>query len=186
MAAPSWKAHNPSMTKAPQFFVLTPADCAGVLERNHIGRLAFMNSDIVDIEPIGYVAQGGWIFLRSAYGTKLEALAHNPYVAFEVDEVRGPLDWRSVVAHGTIYMLPSDGAPLEQHEYHRAVDALRGVMPETLTERDPVPQRQIVYGLHVDRVDGRMAQSKASGKPPRRKEAKVKPAPKRGRLPDGF
>ena len=174
------------MTKAPQFYVLTPADCAEVLQRNHIGRLAFMNREIVDIEPIGYVAQGGWIFLRSAYGTKLEALVHNPYVAFEVDEVRSPLDWRSVVAHGTIYMLPSDGAPLEQHEYNRAVDALRGAMPEALTERDPVPERQIVYGLHVDRVDGRMAQSITSGKPLRRRKTKVKAAPKRRRSPNGF
>lgn len=174
------------MTKAAQFFVLTPGDCAKVLQRNSIGRLAFMNRETVDIEPIGYVAEGSWLFLRSAYGTKLEALAHRPFVAFEVDEIRGPLDWRSVVAHGTIYMLPHDGAPLDERVYHRAVAALRALMPEALTERDPVPERQIVYGLHVDRVDGRMAQSNSSGKSPRRAKTKVKPAPKRRGPPDGF
>jgi len=173
------------MTESPQFFVLTPKDCADVLQRNHVGRLAFMNREIVDIEPIGYVARGGWIFFRSAYGAKLESLAHNPYVAFEVDEINGPLDWRSVVVHGTIYVLPHDGAPLEQREYHRAVDALRSFMPDALTVRDPVPERQIVYGLHIDRVDGRMAQSSAKAQPARRVKAKAKAAPKRRGSPDG-
>jgi hypothetical protein len=174
------------MKNTAEFFVLTPAECAAVLERNHVGRLAFLNRDIVDIEPIGYVVESSWLFLRSAYGAKLEALAHTPYVAFEVDEIRGPLDWRSVVVHGTIYMLPHDGAVLEQREYHRAVHALRSITPEALTERDPVPERQIVYGLHADRVDGRMAQSKPSGEAPHRAKPVVKPAPKRRGPPDGF
>ena len=172
--------------KQPKFFVLTPKDCADVLQRNDVGRLAFINREIVDIEPIGYVAQGGWIFLRSAYGAKLESLAHNPYVAFEVDEIQGPLDWRSVVVHGTIYLLPHDGAPLEQREYHRAVEALRSMMPDALTDRDPVPERQIVYGLHIDRVDGRMAQSNAEAAKTSRLKAKPKAAPKRGRSPNGL
>ena len=101
--------------KQPQFFVLTPKDGADVLQRNDVGRLAFINREIVDIEPIGYVAQGGWIFLRSAYGAKLESLAHNPYVAFEVDEIQGPLDWRSVVVHGTIDLNSSPEGALAQN-----------------------------------------------------------------------
>ena len=174
------------MTKVPQFQILTPDDCAQILERNHVGRLAFMNREGVDIEPLGYVARGNWIFLRSAYGAKLEALAHNPYVAFEVDEIKGPLDWRSVVAHGTIYLLPPDGAPIEQREAHRAVEAIRSLIPEALTEKDPVPERQIVYGLHIDRVDGRMAQSSAKRSLPGRAKAKPQTPPKRPRTSDGF
>jgi len=174
------------MTKAPQFLILTPADCSDILERNHVGRIAFRKGETVDIEPIGYVTEGSWIFLRSAYGAKLEALSHNPFVAFEVDEVRGPFDWKSVVVHGTIYMLSADGAPIEQREFHRAVEALRAVLPETLSARDPVPERQTVYGLHIDRVDGRMAQSVARKGSPRRAKTKARPAPKRPRSPDSF
>jgi nitroimidazol reductase NimA-like FMN-containing flavoprotein (pyridoxamine 5'-phosphate oxidase superfamily) len=176
------------MTKAPEFLVLTPLDCAEVLTRNHVGRLAYRIGETVDIQPVGYVANGSWIFLRSGHGAKLEALAHNPYVAFEVDEVEGPFDWRSVVAHGTIYLLPPDGAPIEQREFQRALKALRGIMPETLTTRDPVPERQTVYGLHIDRMDGRMAQSQArpGRKPASRSRVAKRPAPKRRRPPDGF
>ena len=146
------------MTMRPEFLVLTPEDCRAVLERNHVGRLAFMNGPRVDIEPIGYVANGSWIFFRSAYGAKLEAFTHNPFAAFEVDQVAGPTSWVSVVAHGTIYMLPPDGGPVEQREFARAVDALRRVSPETFTAADPTPNRETVYGLHIDNLVGRMAQ----------------------------
>lgn len=154
--------HRSGVKQAPQFFILTPTQCAEIMARNRVGRIAFKNGPSVDIEPTGYVARDSWLFLRSAYGAKLEALAHNPYVAFEVDEVKGPLDWASVVAHGTVYMLPADGAPIEQQEYQRAIEALREILPETLTTRDPVPERMMVYGLHIDRVTGRMARSTAA------------------------
>jgi nitroimidazol reductase NimA-like FMN-containing flavoprotein (pyridoxamine 5'-phosphate oxidase superfamily) len=129
----------------------------------------------VDIEPLGYVFKGSWLFLRSAYGTKIEALEHNPFVAFEVDEAKGPFDWRSVVAYGTVYMLPPDGGPVERREYQRAVKALRGVIPETLTTDDPVPARQIVYGLHIDRLTGRMALSAPVPPLPRRAQRMRRP-----------
>jgi nitroimidazol reductase NimA-like FMN-containing flavoprotein (pyridoxamine 5'-phosphate oxidase superfamily) len=145
------------MTTHPQFLILTAAECRSLLERNHVGRLAFLNQGSVDIEPISYVARGDWLFFRSAYGAKLEAVSHNPYAAFEIDEVKGPSKWMSVVAHGTIYMLPSDGAPVERRAFSRALAALRRVAPETLTPDDPTPYRDTVYGLHVDRISGRMA-----------------------------
>lgn len=172
------------MTAPPQFLVLAPKECAAVLERNHTGRIAFLREGRVDIEPVGYVARGNWIFVRSAYGAKLEAFAHNPYVAFEVDEVDGPFDWRSVVAQGTIYMLPADGAPIEQKEFERAVKALRTIMPHALTQSDPVPERVFVYGLHVDRLSGRMAQQAAKRSGGRKRVVRKKGTVARGR--NGF
>jgi nitroimidazol reductase NimA-like FMN-containing flavoprotein (pyridoxamine 5'-phosphate oxidase superfamily) len=147
------------MTIRPEFRVLAPEDCQSVLERNHVGRIAYMHAQTVDIEPIGYVALGKWVFFRTAPGTKNDALARNPFVAFEVDEVDGPFRWVSVVAHGTVYALPRDGAPIEQREFERAVTAMRTAMPEAFTDADPTPHRELVYGLHVHRMQGRMARS---------------------------
>ena len=173
------------MAKAPVFYDLSPSDCLKLLARNHLGRLAFRTGPSLDIAPVGYVAARDWLFMRSAYGAKLEALAHDPFVAFEVDEFKGPFDWSSVVVHGTIYLLPKDGAPVEKKVFERAVRALRSVAPETLTANDPVPDRQIVYGLHVDRVAGRMAQSKPARAGARRRKVKSKAAPKRLSSRDG-
>ena len=174
----------PTMTTRPRFLILEPAVCRRVLARNRVGRLAFLNQGSVDIEPIAYVARGDWIFFRSAYGAKLEALAHNPFAAFEVDEVKGPASWTSVVAHGTIYMLPPDGAPIERREFARALAALRRLSPDALTDADPTPYRDTVYGLHVDRVAGRMAQPESA---PRRgrKAQPLRRAPRGRRVPNG-
>ncbi len=168
----------------PQFLVLTRTDCERVLARNRVGRLAFTRNGRVEIEPIGYVADDGWIFFRSAYGTKIESLRHSPFVAFEVDEIRSPFDWESVVVHGTVYMLPEDGAPIEQQHFDRAVTALRTVVPEALTAHDPTPTRQIVYGLHVDQLDGRMATTRKS--PDDRARQAVKTAPRQPGPRDAF
>ena len=170
------------MTMRPEFLVLTAEDCRRVLERNHVGRLAFMNGNRVDIEPIGYALGESWIFFRSSYGAKLEALVRHPFVAFEVDQVAGPLSWASVVAHGTIYLLPPDGGPIEKREFERAVAELRKVSPGTFTSDDPTPDRETVYGLHIDSLTGRMAQPAGGDRggralqPERPKPEKLEPA----------
>lgn len=146
------------MTTA-EFYVLERSECDAVLARNHVGRIAFREAQQVNIQPVGYVARDPWLFLRSAYGAKLEAITSDPFVAFEVDEIDGPFDWRSVVVHGTIYLLPTDGSAVEQRVAQRAIDAIRSVMPEAFTARDPMPERQILYGLHIHEISGRMAQS---------------------------
>jgi nitroimidazol reductase NimA-like FMN-containing flavoprotein (pyridoxamine 5'-phosphate oxidase superfamily) len=143
----------------PVFSTLTARECRTVLGQNHVGRVAFLNATIVDIEPVSYAAAGSWIFIRSAEGTKLEAFAHHPYVAFEVDEIDGPFDWRSVVVHGTVYWMAATANPVDRLEFHRALRALRSFNPQLFTKNDPTPFRGTVYGIHVDRIDGRRAQS---------------------------
>ena len=159
--------HN---TKRPAFSAMSEPECEDLLQRNHVGRLCFINDGQPDIEPVHYVRGDGWIFLRSAMGTKIEAFAHRPYVAFEIDEINDTFDWRSVVARGTIYVLTLDGGHVEKRALERAVEALRSFVPETLTDEDPTPTRQIVYGIHVDRLTGRMAEPDAalSTRPPLR------------------
>ena len=166
----------------PMFSTLSDAECHSLLARNHTGRLAFMNANRVDIEPVSYVAEGSWLFMRSAGGSKLEALAHTPYVAFEVDEVHSAFDWRSVVARGTIYWMADDGRYVDEATVDRAVEALRSFQPHALRDEDPTPFRRTVYGLHIDLLTGRKSEmgtaaSSASAAAPSR--------PSRPR-PDGF
>lgn len=136
------------------FKKLSAAASRAFLRASSVGRLAFLNRGRVDIQPVHYATRGDWLFLRSAEGSKLTALAHNPYVAFEIDDVRDTSNWKSVVARGTMYLL-------DAVERQRAVRALRETMPETLTPDDPTPERDVVYGIHVDEVSGRMAESRA-------------------------
>src|SRR5688500_1171606 len=101
-----------SILLQPTFRELDPPEVEQLLTRNHVGRMAYSFHNRVDIEPISYVHAGGVIYMRTAPGSKLATLIHAPWVAFEVDEVDGPFDWRSVVAHGTVYVLEDSGSPL--------------------------------------------------------------------------
>jgi len=146
--------------RAPSFRDLTQAQCRAMLARHNVGRLAYTFHDRVDVEPIGYVYVGGGLLFRTAPGSKLHTLAHHPWVALEIDEVEGVFDWRSVVAHGTVYILHDTGSDIEVSAYRAAVRSLRRLVPGTLGEGDPVPFRTVVAKLHIDRMTGRAARSK--------------------------
>jgi uncharacterized protein len=146
-----------SQGTTPVFRQLNEAEMRELLERNHVGRIAFSFHDRVDIEPIHYACSGDWLYCRTSAGAKLATLAHRPWVAFEVDEVSGVFDWRSVVARGVAYQISGEGSESERRQYARAVELLRGVVPETLAARDPVPFRGVVLAIHLDEMTGRAA-----------------------------
>jgi nitroimidazol reductase NimA-like FMN-containing flavoprotein (pyridoxamine 5'-phosphate oxidase superfamily) len=141
--------------KAPRFRSLADRDCRALLRRYHAGRLAFTFRDRVDIEPISYVLEGEWLYARTAPGTKLAKLRHHPWVAFEVDEIIGRFDWRSVVVHGTAYFL-SAGA-LDHRAYDKAIKLLRSIDPRALTHEDLIPERTTLFRIHIDSMTGRAA-----------------------------
>ena len=136
---------------------LTRAEMEDVLRRHTVGRIAFLNGRRVDIEPISYVFADGALYGRAAPGTRTNALKSQPWVAVQVDDIRGPFDWESVVVKGSVYVVePSPMSPLRER-YDRALRALRSAMPEVLTDRDRAPNRTIVFRLHIDEMEGRAA-----------------------------
>src|SRR5829696_6231313 len=147
-------------TMSPTFRELSATEMHELLARNHVGRIAYSFHDRVDIEPISYVFADDAFYMRTEPGSKLSTLAHAPWVAFEVDEIEGSFDWRSVVAHGTIYMLEDAGSRVARATYDSAVRRLRELMPDALTPDDPVPERHVVLKLFPAEVTGREATSK--------------------------
>lgn len=144
---------------SPVFAELPAEDCAALLARNNVGRLAFTFGDHVDIEPIHYVFREGRVFFRTAPGSKLTALLHHPWVALEVDEIEGLFDWKSVVVHGTVYLLTDTATEEERKAHAEALRALRALVPGTFAGDDPVPFRDVVVEMTVNRVSGRAARS---------------------------
>jgi len=139
------------------FRELTDDESRALLADHSVGRLAYTLHDRVDIEPIGYANDHAWIFGRTSMGTKLSTLLHHPWCAFEVDEVRGPFEWSSVVVKGTFYLLdPEIGSP---DTYQRAEELLRDLVPGTFSAEDPAPQRNILFGIFIREITGRTAQS---------------------------
>jgi len=144
-------------TERLHFRELTPDECHALLARHQVGRLAFAHKDRVDIEPIHYVFDDGWLYGRTSPGTKLEVVARNRWVAFEVDECDGPFDMQSVVVKGGFYFLRNEGSEQEAEVYAHAVRLLRRIIPGTLTPDDPMPDRAVVFRIHIGELTGRAA-----------------------------
>jgi nitroimidazol reductase NimA-like FMN-containing flavoprotein (pyridoxamine 5'-phosphate oxidase superfamily) len=146
---------------APVFRDLTREESESVLTCNHVGRLAFSFRDVVDIRPLHYVFDDRWLFGRTSPGDKLTTLQHHQWVAFEVDEIAGPFDWKSVVAHGTFYSLEPGGSEVDQKLYERGLEAVKSLSPAALTPDDPTPFRTELFGISLDTVTGRSCSTKS-------------------------
>lgn len=130
-----------------------------ILARNHVGRLAYARGNRVDIEPLHYIHDQGWIYGRTSPGTKIETTGTEWWpVAFEVDEVEELFRWRSVVVHGGFYTIPRDGWTTQQREtWMRGLGLLRRLIPQTFREDDPAPHRTLLFRIAVQEVSGREA-----------------------------
>ena len=149
---------------APRIRVLSRRECEALLRRATVGRLAFSFHDRVDIEPIHFVYHDGWLVWRTGPGTKFTTLQHNRWVAFEVDEVDGTFDWRSVVIHGAAYLLDDATEHVATQARRDALELLRGVVPGTGTTDDPVSSRNHVFHLQVDEIAGRSSSTATSAR----------------------
>jgi uncharacterized protein len=145
------------MSRMPTFSVLTTAECHALLASQYVGRLAFTFRDRVDIEPVHYVFRDGRIWGRTQHGTKVQVLAHHPWVAFEVDKVDALFTWQSVVVHGRVEFPDPDGSVQDQEKFAAGVEAFRSLVPEAFTPDDPTPDRDLVFLLPLHDVEGRAA-----------------------------
>ena len=141
----------------PIFRELTSEECIALLRRHRVGRLAVTHRDRIDVVPIHFVYDDGWLYGRTAVGEKIEVVSHNRWVAFEVDEVRDTFDWTSVVVKGGLYLLRKEGSAQEQEIYEKGVALVRQIVPEALTPDDPVPDRALLFRIHADDISGRAA-----------------------------
>jgi nitroimidazol reductase NimA-like FMN-containing flavoprotein (pyridoxamine 5'-phosphate oxidase superfamily) len=139
-------------TGEPKFRDLTREQAIGILARNQVGRLAFSFHDAVDIRPIHYVYDNGWIFGRTSVSDKLVTLRHNQWVAFEVDEIESQFNWVSVVVRGSFYPADPGG---DSSFYGRAVSQVRRINPRAFTDDDPTAFRTEVWAIHIDSITGK-------------------------------
>jgi uncharacterized protein len=136
---------------------LSRGETEEMIKRNNVGRIAFSFHDRVDIEPIHYVYEHGWLYGRTSEGSKLAAVQHNQWVAFEIDEVNDIFDWRSVVIHGTFWILHPQGSPRAEELWLKAAELSAQIVPGALTKDDPVGFRQILFRIAVGDARGREA-----------------------------
>jgi nitroimidazol reductase NimA-like FMN-containing flavoprotein (pyridoxamine 5'-phosphate oxidase superfamily) len=148
-----------SSTREPRIRELERAEIDAILARNYVGRMAYERRGRIEIEPIHYVFADGWLYLRTSRGEKYGTMEQSFYsilpVAFEVDEVEALFRWRSVVVHGSAYLVPHPREGGDPADWSSAVTQLRKLHPEALTDADPVPSRNLVFRISVQEATGR-------------------------------
>ncbi len=154
---------------APLFEMMSQQECEELLAHTHVGRLAFTLHDVVDVVPLGFSFEKGWIYGRTNPGGKLGTLDRNRRVAFEADEFTGPFEWRSVVVHGSFYLLDPDSD-------EDAKAKLARLFPDAFGHEDPVSFRNQFFGISIEETTGRKAKPTAGD----RKAAASGPRPERG------
>ena len=148
-------ADSRRIVRTPTFRELSPEECVDVLRRNNYGRIAFTLHERVDVEPVHYVFDADWLYIRTSKGTKVAMLKRGPWVAFEVDEVRAPFDWTSVVVKGTVYFVSGVPGADDPKIHEQALTILRRLMPEAMTAKDPTPSRNVILRISVNEMHGR-------------------------------
>lgn len=130
-----------------------------ILQRNHVGRIGYVRDNRMEIQPVHYVYSDGWIYGRTSHGTKARDLGETAQkwwpVVFEVDEVESLFRWRSVLVGGGFYVIPEEGTAADSEVRESAVALLRTLLPETLTDDDPVPFRNLLFRIAVQETTGR-------------------------------
>lgn len=121
--------------------------------------MAFALRDRITVALVNYVYSGNWIYARLERSPALCMLQHRQWVAFEVDEIRGVYDWRTVIVHGTVQFLENDRSSPEWCDYNRALELLRAQVPSILTRDDPHPERLQLYRIHLDECSARESKS---------------------------
>ncbi len=142
---------------------LSGPECDAILARNNVGRLAFSFRDRVDIQPIHYVYDNGWLYGRTSKGDKTMTLRHNQWVAFEVDEVEGTFTWSSVVVHATFNLITPDTSAAAAEVWADAARLISIVVPHSFTDTDPVPFRDLLFRMKVNEARGREAKTISNG-----------------------
>ena len=151
----------------PALGVLGRAQCEAVLHRNVVGRLGFTLHDRVNITPVHFAYQEGWIYGRTQPCGKLLPILRNRRVAFEVDEHQDLFDWNSVVVHGPLYLIEPETSQTEETTYAIALRLLRRILPSTFSDTDPVPFRNQLFRIQVSEISGRFSEHGGSSIPAR-------------------
>jgi uncharacterized protein len=89
---------------------LRSAEITRVLKEGTVGRIGTSSGGRTYVVPVTYVYDGNSVYGHSTLGQKIRMMRANPSVCFQVDDIRGLANWRSVIAQGTYEELSGDMA----------------------------------------------------------------------------
>lgn len=122
------------------------------LQRHYFGRLGFVLDGEVYVIPINYGYDGVRLYGHASPGMKVSGMRQHPYVALEVDEIRDPAHWQSVLVHGRFVELREAAA--KQAAFKRILaQAGRGERSEATWAQEMA--QLVVFAIEITSWTGR-------------------------------
>jgi nitroimidazol reductase NimA-like FMN-containing flavoprotein (pyridoxamine 5'-phosphate oxidase superfamily) len=135
-----------------------------VLKENVVGRIGCSDGNKTYVVPVNYVYDGKFIIGHSLAGLKIQMMRKNPEVCFEVDEIQGLTNWKSVIAWGQYQELTE-----ERDRYYAMklfVDRMihlkisEAAIPPEITEnrvhpRSPGNIKPVIYRIAIHEFTGK-------------------------------
>jgi nitroimidazol reductase NimA-like FMN-containing flavoprotein (pyridoxamine 5'-phosphate oxidase superfamily) len=110
-----------------------------VLRSEVVGRIACVWEGWPYVIPVTYVYDGGeYVFSHSQDGQKIRAMRANPQVCFEVEQIRSPANWRTVIARGRF-------EELERDEGERAMEMITGKFAWCRPDGEPQDRHEAAH-----------------------------------------
>ncbi len=138
---------------------LTRADCADILSRTSVGRLACcrMNQPYVVPVSIAYDPRQVCLFSFSTIGKKVEWMRTNPSVCVEVEDLEDRFNWTTIVIFGRYDEISNapDQRELRDRALHLFSDRAQWWLPGAASLRDAERESVVVYRIHIDQMSGR-------------------------------
>ncbi|GAB3644165.1 pyridoxamine 5'-phosphate oxidase family protein [Spirosoma arcticum] len=133
---------------------LSPEVTDYLLSSQLYGRLCCAADGQVLVLPVTYLYDGQAIYGQIREGTKTRLMRKNPTVCFEVDELRSPSCWQSVVVQGVYEELQGDERlNAEQQLGPGRVAPLKLVAADDTDVTAPEPM--VVYRIRIVSKTGR-------------------------------
>jgi uncharacterized protein len=111
-----------------------------LLAQVRFGRLACVKQSQPYITPFYFVYDDGFIYSFTTVGQKVEWMRVNPLVCLEVDDVKSPQQWNSVVVFGRYEELPNST------EWQATRERVRNLLTQRETWWEPGYAKTILHG----------------------------------------
>jgi uncharacterized protein len=140
---------------------LSPKECAALLQRVHVGRLACASHDQPYIVPVqfSFDPDRGCLYSFATLGQKIRWMRTNPLVCVEIDEIVDKDHWQTVVLFGKYEEIRTqhDRADAERRAQAAFEQRQEWWLPGAARLQSGDPEPPVLYRIRIERMTGRRA-----------------------------
>lgn len=143
---------------------LSESEIEELLSAHTIGRVGCYDGERTYIVPISYIYDGKHIIGHSLEGMKIRMMRKNPGICFEVEDIRTPTNWKTVIVWGLYQELTDE---MERYQAMKLfVDRMLKLKisttahpPELSAQRvrphQPGSVKPVIYRILIEEKSGR-------------------------------